>query len=209
MRPDDEEKRAPGWGWGDHFLAWALTPSEWVILGISIHWPQTQTLHLKWRVGLKSLWGLCPTLWSMLCHPKDPFLNYHTPDHWVGWFGGEHLETPRPKGELPQSWAVGVPSACRWVAIAIGYQTMFSYRPTALYPFLAGPRDGSSYWTVCTLKGGGKMKSNQSTLTWLVLAPPPLIFLLWKIANIYKSKENYIINIHVSTFQFQQLLTQG
>lgn len=50
--------------------------------------------------------------------------------------------------------------------------------------------------SVYRYKGSGKMKSNKNILTCLVLSFFPPNFLLWNISNIYKSKENYIINIH-------------
>lgn len=84
------------------FLVWALILPEWVILGTSLQWPQLQTLHLKWRVVLKSLWGLHLTLWRMLCHVKDlssiTTLQITVWGPQIEWFGSEHLGTLRPIG---------------------------------------------------------------------------------------------------------------
>lgn len=89
---------------------------------------------LKCRVGLKLLWGWYLTLWSMLCHVKDPFSNYHPPVHWVGlpdwvvWrWACRNSKIYRGSCISPGLWVS--PGQGRWVAVAVatgGDQTLFS-----------------------------------------------------------------------------------
>lgn len=83
---DGKRKRTLEGGGGGEMavLIWTLSPPMWVNLGISLRWPPLQVPHLKWKVGLESLWGSYLTFWSMLCHTKDHFLNGHIPAHCAG-----------------------------------------------------------------------------------------------------------------------------
>lgn len=111
MRPDDEEKRAPGEGWGDHFSGLGFDPTWVGHLGhLSSVTPASDSSFEMKGWAKKSL-RVTPDSLKNAVSCERPFLNYHTPDHcvgssdWVVWkWASRNSETYRGNCLSPGLW---------------------------------------------------------------------------------------------------------
>lgn len=109
-------------------------PTTWVPLGTSLHWPQLQAPHLKWRVGLKILWGFytwlseaCCVTWKTLSSTSTLYRSLVGPKDWVVWrWASRNSQIYMGSCLSPGLWVPPVKG--RWVVIAVatGDQAVFS-----------------------------------------------------------------------------------